>query len=108
MIKSAINSSPFFTPFVIVAIFSGLIFATSLPAQPTTTSLGKENPGEGLTIDFCRFRGEEGQIYLEVYLDLPRSLLTYHTFPEYEEAKILFTAEFWSDTSLILNDRWEL
>lgn len=76
------------------------------------TALSRNTPASApqwphqLTLDYCRFKGEDGQVYLEVYLDLPRSLLTYAPTSEGWEAILRFLIELRSGESLILRDGW--
>ncbi len=60
------------------------------------------------SIDVCRFKGEGNNIYVELYLDLPRSTLTHYQTPEGWYGALQIEVNVFQDTTLVATDSWTI
>ncbi len=59
-----------------------------------------------MTLDFCAFRGEQGRVYLEVYIDHPRSTLTHISTDEGWYAALRMNLEMRRADQSVAKDSW--
>lgn len=59
-----------------------------------------------VSIDFCRFKGEEGRIYIEVYLDFPRSAVMRQSQGEIWAGYLIVNSRIENEKGLIKEDNW--
>ncbi|MBM3325566.1 MAG: GWxTD domain-containing protein [Calditrichaeota bacterium] len=59
-----------------------------------------------LSVDVCRFKGEQGRAYVELYLDLPRAALTHYQTPGGWYGALHLKVDIVQDTSLLASDSW--
>ena len=61
-----------------------------------------------LNHDYCRFKGDDGQVYLELYLSIARHVLVHKADSAGWYGAVLFNVQIFSDSVLQAEDRWHI
>ena len=61
-----------------------------------------------LILDICRFKGENGKAILELYVDLPRTAVTYRAENNKWYGSIAFKVEVLKDSVILATDKWRI
>ncbi|HHE47330.1 MAG TPA: GWxTD domain-containing protein, partial [Bacteroidetes bacterium] len=61
-----------------------------------------------LNMDACRFKGEDDQTYLELYLEFPRYSITHTADSSGRHGALTFTADITSGNILLASDKWRI
>lgn len=61
-----------------------------------------------LTMDFCRFRGDENETYLEIYIDLPRDEVTLSQDSMGWYGALNFNGQIRQNRKSIASDHWQI
>jgi GWxTD domain-containing protein len=64
--------------------------------------------GQVLNMDLCRFKGDEGRAYVELFVDLPRAALTHRADSTGWLAAVTFSVEIVTGEQTLAEDRWQL
>ena len=62
----------------------------------------------GINIDYCRFRAEDGEAYLEMYIEIPRLEVQHVTDSSGWYGAVRFTVGISSDSVLLAKDNWRI
>ncbi len=61
-----------------------------------------------LNIDACRFRGEDDNVFLELYLEIPRCLIVHLSDSSGWSGTVSFTTDITSEGILLARDSWRI